>query len=90
MKGEENDLLFLWLQIVLNNCKNNYFEPNQGKARIEKNMEIIIEYCIEIDYVNYLLDKILKIDESKKYKDIFLSKLEPFILCDKTEDIIFK
>ena len=70
-------------QQVLNNSKNNYFDPNQEKARIEKNMEITIEFCIEIDSVNYLLDKILKIYESKKYKDIFLAKLEPFILCDK-------
>ena len=70
-------------QQVLINSKNNYFDPNQEKARIEKNMEITIEFCIEIDSVNYLLDKILKIYESKKYKDIFLSKLEPFILCDK-------
>ena len=70
-------------QQVLNNSKNNYFDPNQEKARIEKNMEITIEFCIEIDSVNYLLDKIMKIYESKKYKDIFLTKLEPFILCDK-------
>ena len=70
-------------QQALNNSKNNYFDPNQEKARIEKNMEITIEFCIEIDSVNYLFDKILKIYESKKYKDIFLSKLEPFILCDK-------
>ena len=70
-------------QQVLNNSKNNYFDPNQEKARIEKNMEITIEFCIEIDSVGYLLDKILKIYEAKKYKDIFLSKLEPFILCDK-------
>ena len=46
-------------------------------------MEITIEFCIEIESVDYLLDKILKIYESKKYKDIFLSKLEPFILCNK-------
>ena len=31
----------------------------------------------------YLLDKILKIYEYKKYNDIFLSKLETFILYDK-------
>ena len=70
-------------QQALNNSKNNYFDPNQEKARIEKNMEITIEFCIEIDSINYLFDKILKIYESKKYKDIFLSKLESFILCDK-------
>ena len=70
-------------QQVLNNNKNNYFDPSLENARIEKNMEITIEFCIEIDSVEYLLDKILKIYESKKYKDIFLSKLEPFILCNK-------
>ena len=70
-------------QQVLNNSKNNYFDPSQEKARIEKNMEITIEFCIEIDSVNYLLDKIYKIYESKKYKEVFLEKLEPFILCDK-------
>ena len=70
-------------QQVLNNNKNNYFDPSLENARIEKNMEITIEFCIEIESVDYLLDKILKIYESKKYKDIFLSKLEPFILCNK-------
>ena len=70
-------------QQVLNNNKNNYFDPSLENARIEKNMEITIEFCIEIESVDYLLDKILKIYESKKYKDIFLNKLEPFILCDK-------
>ena len=81
-------------QQILNNNKNNYFDPSLENARIEKNMEITIEFCIEIDSVDYLLDKILKIYESKKYKDIFLSKLEPFILCNKMikfeipEDII--
>jgi hypothetical protein len=63
--------------------KNNYFDPSAENAKIEKNMEITIEFCIEIESIDYLLDKILKIYESKKYKDIFLSKLEPFILCDK-------
>ena len=70
-------------QQLLNNNKSNYFDPSLENARIEKNMEITIEFCIEIDSVDYLLDKILKIYESKKYKDIFLSKLEPFILCNK-------
>ena len=70
-------------QQVLNNNKKNYFDPSLENARIEKNMEITIEFCIEIESVDYLLDKILKIYESKKYKDIFLAKLEPFILCDK-------
>ena len=70
-------------QQALNNNKNNYFDPSYENARIEKNMEITIEFCIEIESVDYLLDKILKIYESKKYKDIFLKKLVPFILCNK-------
>ena len=70
-------------QQASNNNKNNYFDPSLENERIEKNMEITIEFCIEIESVDYLFDKILKIYESKKYKEIFLSKLEPFILCDK-------
>ena len=51
--------------------------------KIEKMMEIIIEFCIEIESVNYLLNDILKVFEAINYKDLFLKKLEPFILCDK-------
>ena len=36
-------------QQLLNNNKNNYFDPSLENARIEKNMEITIEFCIEID-----------------------------------------
>ena len=67
----------------ISNNKNNYFDPSIENAKIEKNMEITIEFCIEINSVDYLLDKILKIYESKGYRDIFLQKLEPFILCNK-------
>jgi len=51
--------------------------------KIEKMMEIIIEFCIEIESVDYLLNYILKVFESRNYKDLFLKKLEPFILCNK-------
>ena len=33
-------------QQVLNNSKNNCFGPDQEKAKIEKNKEITIEFCI--------------------------------------------
>ena len=42
-----------------------------------------IEFCIEIESFNYLLDKIETQFETKDYGDLFLAELEPFILCDK-------
>ena len=42
-----------------------------------------IEFCIETESFNYLLDKIETQFETKDYGDLFLAELEPFILCDK-------
>ena len=56
----------------------------------------IIEFCIEIESVHFLIDTIEKKFESKDYGDLFLAELEPFILCDKIKnfelstDIIIK
>ena len=46
---------------------------------------MIIEFCMEIEGFDYLLDKIMKIYESKKFGDLFFSKLESFIICDKLD-----
>ena len=54
---------------------------------VELNSEILIEFCLEVDLGNYLFDQIIKIYESKNYKEVFLSNLEHFILCDKIKDL---
>ena len=42
-----------------------------------------IEFCIEIESFGYLFTNIEQLFDSKDYSDLFLSQLEPFILCDK-------
>ena len=42
-----------------------------------------IEFCIEIESFGYLFTHIEQLFASKDYSDLFLSQLEPFILCDK-------
>ena len=71
------DFISLYLY---SNIKRHHTSKND---KIEKMMEIIIEFCIEIELVDFLLSDILKVFEARNYKDLFLKKLEPFILCDK-------
>ena len=66
-----------------NKCKSKSNDANKENSEIERMMDIIIEFCIEIESVNYLLSDILNIFAAKKYKNLFLNKLEPFILCNK-------
>ena len=80
-----------------NNIRRNSFYENQENLKhTENKIEIIIEFCSEIEGFDFLLDKILNMYEAKGYGDLFLSKLESFILCDKmlkyeiNEDLILK
>ena len=67
-----------------NKNKNKSNDANKENSEIERMMEIIIEFCIEIESVDYLLsDNILDVFAIKNYKILFLNKLEPFILCNK-------
>ena len=65
---------------LFSNIKKYHTLQNE---KVKKMIEIIIEFCIEIESVDYLLSYILKVFELRNYKDLFLKKLEPFILCDK-------
>ena len=53
---------------------------------VEEKMEIIIEFCLEVGLGVFLFEKVLKKYEDKKYKELFLNKLEPFIICNKIKD----
>ena len=66
-----------------NKNKSKTNKANEENFEITKMMEIIIEFCIEIESVNYLLSDIINIFTLKNYKNLFLHELEPFILCDK-------
>ena len=76
--------------------RNSFYENQENLKHTEKKIEIIIEFCSEIEGFDFLLDKILNMYEAKGYGDLFLSKLESYILCDKmlkyeiNEDLILK
>ena len=75
---------------------NTYYENQKYLKHTEDKIEMIIEFCMEIEGFDFLLDKIMKIYETKKFENLFLSKLESFIICDKllkyeiNEDLILK
>ena len=74
----------------------SYYESQKYLKHTEDKIEIIIEFCMEIEGFDFLLDKIFNIYESKKFENLFLTKLESFIMCDKllnyeiNEDLILK
>ena len=62
---------------------NSDYEAQKYLKYTEEKIDMIIEFCMEIEGFDYLLDKIMKIYESKKFGDLLLLKLESFIICDK-------
>ena len=69
-------------QFTLTNINNN----NENIIEI---IEIIIELCIKIECIEYLINEIFPLLELKGYKNIFIIKLEKFILCDYFKDFLF-
>ena len=71
-----------------------FIEDQDETDKIATCISNTIEFCIEIESFDYLFTTIEPIFDSKDYSDLFLSQLEPFILCDKilnvelNEDII--
>ena len=63
--------------------RNSFYEEMEKQKKLENKIEVIIEFCIEIEAIECLLEKIFVIYESKGNGDLFLSKLQNFILCDK-------
>ena len=74
----------------------SYYESQTFLKHTEDNIEMIIEFCMEIEGFDFLLDNIFNIYEGKKFGNLFLAKLESFIMCDKLlnyeidEDLILK
>ena len=72
-------------QFILINLNNNINNENN----IIEIIEMIIELCIKIDCIEYLINEILPLLEIKGFKDIFIIKLEKFILCDYFKNFLF-
>ena len=65
-----------------------FLEDENETKEISKCINISIEFCIEIEAIEYLLKSIEPLFETKDYGELFLQKLEPFILCDKIKNVI--
>jgi hypothetical protein len=65
-----------------------FLEETEDKEKISNCIKIAIEFCIEIEEVEFLLKVIEPLFEAKEYGELFLAKLQPFILCDKIINII--
>ena len=65
-----------------------FLEEEGEKEKIIQCLKMVIEFCIEIEAVEYLFKNIQPIFESKEYGELFLENLEPFILCDKIINIV--
>ena len=65
------------------NKKNNFYENQESLKHTENVIEISIEFSIEIEGFDFLMEKIINMFAAREYENLFLSKLESFILCDK-------
>ena len=67
---------------------NDFSRLNKEAAleALSKNINVCIEFCLEINDVNYLLNQIYPVFDLKGYTNLFIEKLEPFILCDKIKN----
>jgi len=76
---------------VLRNMIHHYIIIHTGNEtrdrnyneRIIKCINICIEFCIDIDSVDFLLNNLQAIFDGKGFGNIFIERLEPFVLCDK-------
>ena len=56
---------------------------NKFKESIITCITVCIEFCIEIESIQFLLYELQNIFQIKGFGDLFIENLEPFILCDK-------
>ena len=74
-------LILQYVVSCFNESKNN-----KNEDEIFNCMNICIEFCIEINEMDYLLNQIQPLIDSNGYGNIFIEKLEPFILCGKIKN----
>ena len=66
-----------------------FLEEAQDKEKISQCIKMTIEFCIEIEAVEFLLKSIEPLFEAMEYNALFLDKLIPFVLRDKLSNMIF-
>ena len=89
----KNDILKTQIGAFLRQIISQYVIINIGETNsqdIEKIgdcTKITIEFCIEIEAVEFLLNSILPSFEAKEYDKLFLEKLIAFVLTDKIANV---
>ena len=78
-----------YVTLNIQDKKTNEFllEETENQEKIGFCIKTAIEILIEIDSFDYLVKSIQPPLESKDYGELFLTTLQPFILCDKIKNI---
>ena len=76
-----------YVNLTLKDKKSNIKEIKE-QEKIFQCINIVIEVCLEMELVDFLIRKIEPLFEEKEYGELFLTRLEPFILCDKIVNFI--
>ena len=80
------------VKYVLKKIIKEYFSINLTNELTKNSnfdfVNITIETCINIEALDFLLDDIQRLIDTKGFGDLFLEKIEPFILKDKIKDQI--
>ena len=63
-------------------------DEKKNLDEISQAIKLTIEFCINIEAVEYLLNSIEPIIEAKEYCKLFLEKFTPFVLRDKIVNLI--
>ena len=64
----------------------HYCIINIENSDLDNCLDICIEFCILIDDIDYLINKVKPIFDNKGYSEDFIEKLEPFILNDNMKN----
>ena len=65
-----------------------FLGETEDLEKISQCIKMVIEVCIEIEAVEFLFKSIEPLFESKDYGELFLTTLQPFILCDKIKNVV--
>ena len=80
------------VKYVLKKIIKEYFSINlTNELTTNSNFDFVnvtIETCINIEALDFLLDDIQRLIDTKGFGDLFLEKIEPFVLKDKIKDQI--
>ncbi len=89
---ERKSVIGKYLQEIIQQFAFYNFGVKKNQSNINENeiiseaIDATIEFCIEIGCIDYLLKDVESVYEGRGYGQLFLSKLEPFILNNKIID----